>query len=83
MQLTEREQNVVEHLTMLATSFMVAEEAYSQRQSADADTVDTNERLGLIHGAKAAGLVIAIAYIQGRTPIEVQSEIEAFLEWSS
>lgn len=83
MQLTERENRVIEHLTLLATSFMVAEEGYGRRDSTDADTMDTYERLAMIYGAKAAGLIIAIACIGGRTPAEVQNEIEAFLEWSS
>lgn len=70
--LTSRERAAVAHFTLLATSFLAAAESYDMRED--------HAELALANRSKAGGLIIAIAFIRGETPSEVQTEIEQSLE---
>lgn len=77
MQLTAREQSIVEHLSVVAKGKMVAAEAYRQRRPVNSSQADSFESLAAQHSASAGGIIVAIAYIQGRAPMEVEAEFEA------
>lgn len=77
MQLTAREQSIVEHLSIVAKGKMLAAAGYSQRLPASRSQAESFEFLASQHSASAGGIIVAIAYIQGRTPMEVEAEFEA------
>ena len=72
-----REERVIEHLTELATGFVMASRSYSMREAEG--HADMYEKLAISYSAKASGLIIAIAYLRGVTPGEVDNEIETAL----